>query len=228
MADLSVVVCVTFDHRADAEGLALFKKCIANCEFVEVAMEVSGAFDMIVQGKISTLSDYTDEIDRIRPQLAQFVERMETNFVGKKIERYHEAEKFVWVPCVGGRKRIDVGTIDKVIAEGDYMRLYIHDWHCMIHCTIRALKEKLDARFVQLHRSSIVRIDFIDRLMHHERRWIARLQDGTHQTIAKSHVSAVLNLMADDLTKNELSSARSDDVVEQTLQSGENQMQTAH
>ncbi len=228
MAELNVVVCVAFDHRADAKGLERFKSCICHCGFVEVAMEVSGTFDMILQGKIATLADYAEEMDRIRPQLAEFVTRIETNFVGKKIERHAEAEKFMWVPCVGGRKRIEIGMIDKVTAEGDYMRLFVHDWHCLLHSTIRALKEQLDARFIQLHRSSIVRIDFIDRLMHHERRWIARLQDGSQQAVAKSHVSAVLDLMAHDSSKDERKPAKSDTVVEVSQQSNEIQMQKTH
>lgn len=228
MAELNVVVCVAFDHRADAGGLERFKKCICRCDFVEVAMEVSGTFDMIVQGKIPTLADYTEEMNRIRPQLAEFVTRIETNFVSKKIERHLEAEKFMWVPCVGGRKRIDIGMIDKVIAEGDYMRLFIHDWHCLIHSTIRALKDELDARFNQLHRSSIVRIDFIDRLMHQERRWIARLRDGSQQAVAKSHVPAVLDLMTHDSSKGERKPAKSDSVVEVSQQPNEIQMQMTH
>ena len=225
MAELLVVVCVAFDHRANAEGLERFKKCICHCDFVEVAMEVSGTFDMIVQGRISTLAAYTEQMNRIRLQLAEFVTRIETNFVAKKTERHPEVERFVWVPCVGGRKRIEVGMIDKVMAEGDYMRLYVHDWHCMIHSTIRALKERLDARFIQLHRSSIVRIDFIDRLTHHDRRWIARLRDGSQQAVAKSHVPAVLALMTHDPSKNEHKPARRSTVVEKLQQANEIEMQ---
>lgn len=221
MADLNVVVCVAFDHRANAEGLERFKKCICHCDFVEVAMEVTGTYDMIVQGKIATLADYTEAMTRIRPQLAEFVTRIETNFVGKRIERHHDVEKFMWVPCVGGRKRIDIGTINKVIAEGDYMRLFIHDWDCLIHSTVRALIEKLDARFIQLHRSSIVRIDFIDRLMHHERRWTARLRDGSQQAVAKSHASAVLELMAHDSSKDVRGPAKSGIMLEADLRINE-------
>lgn len=131
----------------------------------------------------------------------------------------------MWVPCAGGRKRIDMGMIDKVIAEGDYMRLFVHDWHCLIHTTIHALKERLDARFIQLHRSSIVRIDFIDRLMHHDRRWIARLRDGSQQSVAKSHVSAVLDLMAHDSPVRECKTAKPGSVVEMSRHSNERQMQ---
>ncbi len=198
MAELNVVVCIAFDHRADALGLERFKGCIARCAFVDVAMEVTGTFDMIVQGKIGTLAGYTDQMDRIRPQLTQFVSRIETNFVGKKIERRSTAENSMWLPCTGGRRRIDIGMINKVVAEGDYMRLFVRDWHCLVHSTIRALREQLDDRFVQLHRSSIVRTDFIDRLMHRDHRWTARLQDGSHLSVARSHVPEVLKLMSGD------------------------------
>lgn len=228
MADLNVVVCLAFDHRADAQRLELFKKCICRCDFVELALEVSGTFDMIVHGKIASHADYTEEMNRIRPQLAEFVTKIEANFVGKKMERHSEVEHFMWVPCVGGRKRIDVGKIDKVIAEGDYMRLFIDDWTCLVHSTIRALKDQLDARFIQLHRSAIVRIDFLDSLMHHERRWIAHLRDGSHQIVAKSHVSAVLDLMGNDSSKVELKPAKLDAFMEDSQHSNEKQMQTTH
>jgi DNA-binding LytR/AlgR family response regulator len=188
-------------------------------------MEVSGTFDMIVQGKVATLAEYTEQMALIGPQIAEFVTKIETNFVAKKIERHHESERFMWVPCVGGRKRIDIATIDKVIAEGDYMRLFVQDWHCLIHSTISALKEQLDARFIQLHRSSIVRIDFIERLMHRERRWIARLQDGSQQTVAKSHVAAVLQLAAYDSSKDMPKQSKSDTAVERGDQSDENELQ---
>jgi hypothetical protein len=228
MSDLNVIVCVAFDHRSDAGGLERFKNCISNCGFVEVAMEVSGTFDMIVHARVETLAAYTEQMDRIRPQLAAFVSRLETNFVCKKIERKSSAEKTMWVPCVGGRKRIDVGMIDKVVAEGDYMRLYIQDWHCLIHSTIHALKAQLDARFIQLHRSSIVRIDFIDRLLHRDRRWIARLRDGSQQSVAKSHVAKVLNLLGHDSSKDKRIPAKTNPFVDEQQQPVELHMQVMH
>jgi hypothetical protein len=228
MAELDVIVCVAFDHRADADGLEHFKKCICRCDCVDVAMEVAGTFDMIVQGKIATLADYTGEMDRIRPQLARFVTRIETNFVAKKIERHCKAEKFMWVPYVGGRKQIEVGMIDKVIAEGDYMRIFVRDWHCLVHLTMRALCEHLDARFIQLHRSAIVRIDFIDRLMHHERRWTARLRDGSQQAVAKSHVPALLDLMAHDSSTDQRKLAKHVTAVEAHDELNELQLQKGH
>lgn len=228
MAKLNVIVCVVFDHRSDPMGLERFKNCISNCDFVEVAMEVSGTFDMIVQGEVETLAAYTEQMDRIRPQLAAFVTRIETNFVCKKIERKSAAEKSMWVPCLGGRKRIEIGMIDKVVAEGDYMRLCIQDWHCLIHSTIHALKVKLDARFIQLHRSSIVRIDFIERLLHRDRRWIACLRDGSQQCVAQSHVAEVLELMGRESSKVKRTPAKSDALVEEPQQAIESKVQVMH
>ncbi len=131
----------------------------------------------------------------------------------------------MWVPCVGGRKRIEIGMIDKVVAEGDYMRLFISDWHCLIHSTIHALKDQLDARYIQLHRSSIVRIDFIDRLLHRDRRWIARPRDGSQQPVAKSHVSEMLDLIAHESSKVERLPAKSSASMEVPRQANEFQMQ---
>ncbi len=228
MADLCVVLCVAFDHRADAERLEHFKACICECSFVELTMDVSGGFDMIVHAKMATLADYTDQMTRIRPQIAEFVERIEANFVGRKVERHSAIEQYLWVPCVGGRRRIDIGKIDKVIADGDYMRLHIEGWHCLLHSTITAIKDQLGDRFIQLHRSSIVRIDFLDRIMRHERRWIAHLKDGSKQPIAKSHVSEVLDLIASDSSKVGSSPAKSEIAIEESPPPNEMLMQMTH
>ena len=198
MSELTVVVCVAFDHRADTEGLKRFKQCICHCPFVDVAMDVSGTYDMIVHGRIASVTDYNEQLDRISEQIARYVSRIEANFVARKIERITPATTFIWVPCNDGHKKINVGAIDKVIAEGDYMRLYVGNWQCLVHTTFCALKAQLDNRFIQLHRSAVVRVDFIERLVHRERRWIARLNDGSQQIVAKSCVSHVLGLMSAD------------------------------
>lgn len=203
MSELTVVICVSFDHRADVAGFEAFRRCITSCPFVDVAMEVTGSFDMILQGHIDSLPEYTRQMDAIRAPLAKYVTRLESNFVSKKIVRTAATEKCIWVPCEDGRKRIDIGLIDKVIAEGDYMRLFIGDWQCLIHATISALRGQLDERFMQLHRSAIVRIDFIDRLIHSGRRWVAVLNDGSRQAVAKSHVGDVAQLLSSGVAKPE-------------------------
>lgn len=204
MTELSVIVCLAFDHRASTAGLKKFKDCIFHCPFVEIAMEVSGSFDLIVHARLSSLAEYTEQMDFIREELAQYVVRMETNFVSKRISAHlDEEERALWVPCDGGRKRIDTIQIDKVVAEGDYMRLFVGQWTCLLHETIRNLRQRLGPQFIQLHRSILVRVDFIDRLLHQERRWVARLCDGSEHRVAKSHVAEVVHLIQGDLTTGE-------------------------
>lgn len=195
IADLAVILCIAFDHRADVVGLASFRACISACPYVDVTMEVTGSYDLIIEGHAASLSDYSKQMDSIRPLLAKFVRRIDCNFVSKKVVRRTTQTGSFWVPCEDGSRRVDIGLIDKIVAEGDYMRLFIGEWNCLIHATISALQKQLDDRFIQIHRSTIVRIDFIDRLLHPGRRWVARLNDGSLLAIAKSHVSDVAKLI---------------------------------
>lgn len=201
MHELTVIVCMAFDHRASVDGLREFKSCIFHCPAVETAMEVSGTYDLIVQARLASLEDYTDEMERLSPQLREFTTRVEANFVGRKLDRRHSNGKALWLPVPNGRKRVSANLVDKIVAHGDYMKVHVGDWNCMVHDTIKRLCEELDSElFIQLHRSVVVRSDFIERLLHQNRRWIAKLRDGTQQRVAKSHVAEVLRLMGNDST----------------------------
>lgn len=208
MSDLNVVVCLAFDHRAPVEGLNAFKQCICNCAFVDTALDVSGTFDMIVEGKIESLEKYTEEMARIAPLIQQFVARYEVNFVGKRTERTH-ARHVLWLPCSEGRRRVDAHMINKIVAEGDYMRIHVADWKCLVHETIRNLLSQLPAnQFVRIHRSIVVRIDFIDRLLHEGDSWIARLQDGERHKVAKARVQPTLRMISTDSSKHQSRSSK--------------------
>lgn len=195
MTGLTVIVCVAFDHRAPSEELKRFKSCVAACSCVETLMEVSGTYDLIAQVHLPSLADYLERMEQIAPQLALYALKVESSFVGRRLERSSRG-RTLWVPCREGRRQIDAGMINKIVAEGDYMRICMDDSECLVHDTIRHLLTQLDGeQFIQLHRSSVVRVDFIDRLTHSRRRWIARLRDGTEQAVAKSHVADVLRLI---------------------------------
>ncbi|UUR07590.1 LytTR family DNA-binding domain-containing protein [Sphingomonas glaciei] len=210
MTRLNVVVCLAFDHRASVEGLGKFKECVLRCPFVESAMEVTGTFDLIVQGSCDSLTEYTQNMELIRPQLAQYVSRLDANFISKKVEvRSGEGtESALWLPCDGGRRRVEACLIDKVVAEGDYMRVHVGKWNCLVHLTMQRLYQTLGhSGFIKLHRSWLVRVGFIDRVIHEKHRWLARLRDGTNVTVAKSHVHDVLQLMTAESSTAEVNSA---------------------
>jgi hypothetical protein len=227
MSDLAVVVCVAFDHRAPADRLATFKNCILNCPLVDTALEVAGTFDLIVQGRCSSLAEYNENMDRIRSQLAEFVTRIETNFVAKVKQRVREQDEVgaLWLPCEGGRKRVEAHLIDKIVAEGDYMRVHVGSWNCLVHHTMRALCEQLSSsHFLKLHRSVLVRTGFIDRLVHDRHRWKARLRDGTHVSIAKSHHKEVLRLLSSESSMKAADLSKRDKAADDGETVTENQM----
>ncbi|MEO6361413.1 MAG: LytTR family transcriptional regulator DNA-binding domain-containing protein [Sphingomicrobium sp.] len=204
MTDLAVLVCVAFDHRASAEGLKRFKKRVLRCPCVEGAIEVSGSFDLIAQVRFASHAEYTENFDKLRPQLAEFIARIETNFIVGNFDNRPDSSDTIalWLPCEGGRKRVEARLIDKIVAEGDYMRVHVGDWNCLAHFTMQRLNQQLRGpSFVKLHRSTLVRVGFIDRLLHDERRWMARLRDGTWVAVSKSHVREVLDLMSDGSSK---------------------------
>lgn len=208
MSDLNVVVCLAFDHRAPVEGLKAFKQCLGSCAYVDTTLEVSGTFDMIVEGKIESLEKYTEEMARIAPLIQQFVTRLEVNFVGRRTER-SKVPHVLWLPCSDGRRRIEVHMINKIIAEGDYMRVHLDEWNCLIHETIRNLRSHLpEGEFIHIHRSVIVRVDFIDKLLHEGRSWIACLRDGQRYKVAKSRVQPTLRMMSVDSSKPQSNSPK--------------------
>jgi len=195
MPDIDVVVCVAFDHRAPADGVERFKREVFAHPLVDSALEVSGTFDLIVEAHFASLAEYLGHMQRLRPVFAKLATRVESNFVSRKVKQAdEEEERILWLPFEGGRRRIEVGMIDKVLAEGDYMRVHVGSWNCLLHRTMSSLAAQLAAaRFLKLHRSCLVRIDFIDRLIHEGRRWTARLSDGTHVPVAHSSVQQVLH-----------------------------------
>lgn len=191
---LRVILCFAFDHRAPHSEVEAFKRLIINCEHVIDTVELSGAFDLMVEAKVADLVEYNERLKMAGETIARLVKRYEANFICKRHVRTPEGHaNYLWVSTTDGMRRIDCHSIDKITAESDYMRLHCGDQSWLHHITMSALLERLDPEeFYQLHRSCVVRADFVERLIHQDDRWVARLQDGTTQNIARSHVQHVL------------------------------------
>lgn len=98
-----------------------------------------------------------------------------------------------WASDLSGLVRIRAIDIDRVSAERDYMRLHVGPRSWLIHHSMAALEEGLDpALFVRLHRSAIVRRDFITGFQRNASgRWIARLADGAEQPVGRLYADCV-------------------------------------
>ncbi|MEH6790432.1 LytR/AlgR family response regulator transcription factor [Parasphingorhabdus sp.] len=105
------------------------------------------------------------------------------------------AEEF-WVPYKSELRRIVAAEIDRVEAERDYMRLHVGTVSYLLHQTITGLEERLDPdQFIRLHRSHLVRRDWIAGLRHDGGGvWIACLKCGTEIRIGRTHLAEAKKL----------------------------------
>ena len=98
-----------------------------------------------------------------------------------------------WASDLSGLVRIASQDVDRVSAERDYMRLHVGRRSWLIHHSMAALEGGLNPElFVRLHRSAIVRRDFITGFSRNQSgRWIARLADGTEQPVGRLYSDRV-------------------------------------
>jgi len=95
-----------------------------------------------------------------------------------------------WVPHKSELIRLAAGDIDRIDAERDYVRLHVGARSYLLLHTIQRLEDRLDpARFIRLHRSTIVRRDRIAGLRHDGLGvWSAELADGTALRIGRTYL----------------------------------------
>jgi two-component system response regulator AlgR len=128
-------------------------------------------------------------------RLARAVERARDRLAGRGDAPSREGrtskhlEEF-WVSEARGLVRLAAADVDRVTAERDYMRLHVGRRSWLINHTIARLEEELDPeRFVRLHRSAMVRRDFVTGLRRDETgRWYAQLGDGNEQKVGRLYL----------------------------------------
>jgi len=123
-----------------------------------------------------------------------YLERRETRPTERPALSPHLQE--FWASDLTGLVRIAARDIDRVSAERDYMRLHVARRSWLIHHSMAALEEGLDPElFVRLHRSAIVRKDFITGFTRNPSgRWIARLADGSEQPVGRLYSDRVRSI----------------------------------
>ena len=190
---LGVIVSVRFDNRASPAEIAAFKNAVIACPLILHSVELTGAFDFMVEAAVTDMAAYDLQIKSIARPLAGLVSRFEASFICARNVRKDEAIHPIWLPCPDGVRRIEMVSIDKVKAEGDYMRVHSRGGSWLVHATMRSFINRLASEhFLKLHRSALVRCDFIERIYRESGHWVAELNDGTHERVAKSHVSETL------------------------------------
>jgi hypothetical protein len=194
--NLRIILCMVFVPDAPPDRLAGFKAALIASPEILHSVEVAGTFDFMVEVGVPDVLSYNRWLSNHAVEFSRLVSRYEVNFVSNRFVRKDRPEHSIWVPCADGMRRVDCSLINKMTAAGDYVELHAKGKSWMLHATMRSLVQRLPpAEFVQLHRSVIVRCDFISRMIHEGRHWVARLDDGSMERVARSHVTDTLGAL---------------------------------
>lgn len=104
----------------------------------------------------------------------------------------------LWVPHRSELLRIDVAQVGRIDAERDYVRLHVSEGgdatrSYLLLQTIAGLEQRLDpARFIRIHRSTILRKDRIKGLRHDGLGvWSVEIEDGEALRIGRTYLPRV-------------------------------------
>ena len=118
-----------------------------------------------------------------------------------RIDRRSDSQKRyeteLWIREGDARVRVPVEMIERLEADGDYVRLHVGQRVRLMRARLGDLAERLDpARFVRVHRSEIVRHDLIAAIRRHESgRTFAVLAGGREVPVSRRYVSPVAHAL---------------------------------
>jgi DNA-binding LytR/AlgR family response regulator len=106
---------------------------------------------------------------------------------------HHDYLQDFWIQRRDGHVRLAVDSIALIEAQGDYALLHAGSNQHMIHMTIEHILEQIDpAKFIRIHRSTIVRRDQISAIRHRGGgQWSADLVGGICRNIGKKYLAEI-------------------------------------
>jgi DNA-binding LytR/AlgR family response regulator len=124
-------------------------------------------------------------------ELREIIENLRSDRRSGPGQKRYETE--LWIREGDARVRIPVDMIERLEADGDYVRLHIGPRVRLMRARLGDLAERLDpARFVRIHRSEIVRHDLIAAIRRHDSgRTFAVLSGGREVPVSRRYVSRV-------------------------------------
>ncbi|MET0269150.1 MAG: LytTR family DNA-binding domain-containing protein [Sphingomonas sp.] len=110
-----------------------------------------------------------EEVGRLKEVLAEHApEAAEAMPDGGDAPASNRFEKLINIKDRGQIFRVDVDTIERIDAAGDYMCIYTGDNTLILRETMKDLEKRLDPRrFQRVHRSTIVNLDLVKQVKPH-------------------------------------------------------------
>ncbi|MGV1684582.1 LytTR family DNA-binding domain-containing protein [Sphingopyxis sp. GW247-27LB] len=111
------------------------------------------------------------EVERLKSVLAEVAPEAAEEFEGEAAPDAHAAdryEKMINIKDRGQIFRVDVDSIERIDAAGDYMCIYTADNSLILRETMKDLEKRLDPRnFQRVHRSTIVNLSQVKQVKPH-------------------------------------------------------------
>ena len=138
-----------------------------------------------------------DAVDYVlKPVKPDRLERAIQRALARRGDGGRETSKWLdelWIPHRSELIRIDTEEVSRIDAERDYVRLHVEDRSYLLLQTIAGLEKRLDpAKFIRIHRSTILRRDRIKGLRHDGLGvWSAEMEDGEALRIGRTYLPKV-------------------------------------
>lgn len=108
------------------------------------------------------------EVERLREVLAEVAPDHVSEFAEEDTPASSRYEKLINIKDRGQIFRVDVDTIERIDAAGDYMCIYTADNSLILRETMKDLEKRLDPRnFQRVHRSTIVNLSQVRQVKPH-------------------------------------------------------------
>jgi len=111
-----------------------------------------------------------EEVSRLKEVLAEVAPEAAESYedAGDDAPASNRFEKLINIKDRGQIFRVDVDTIERIDAAGDYMCIYTGDNTLILRETMKDLEKRLDPRrFQRVHRSTIVNLDLVKQVKPH-------------------------------------------------------------
>ena len=110
-----------------------------------------------------------DEVERLKEALAEHAPEAHEEYVdGGDVVAANRYEKMINIKDQGQIFRVEVDSIERIDAAGDYMCIMTGDNTLILRETMKDLEKRLDPRrFQRVHRSTIVNLDLVRQVKPH-------------------------------------------------------------
>ncbi len=136
----------------------------------------------------------SEEVERLRNVISEVAPEAAENIPAPEDEHASSRfEKLINVKDRGQIFRVDVDSIERIDAAGDYMCIYTADNSLILRETMKDLEKRLDPRtFQRVHRSTIVNLDQVRQVKPHTNgECFLVLESGAQVKVSRSYRDVV-------------------------------------